>query len=88
LRSRAGSREIAGWWIPFRRQAGLRLIPNTADDGFIYFNRYYFAQQDRLGAVVDERFNEGGYIADYVVDLLARKLRGYFNNPVADHYPS
>ena len=63
-------------------------IPNTADDGFIYFNRYYFAQQDRLGAVVDERFNEGGYIADYVVDLLARKLRGYFNNPVADHYPS
>ncbi len=62
-------------------------IPNTADDGFIYFNRYYFAQQDRLGAVVDERFNEGGYIADYVVDLLARKLRGYFNNPVADHYP-
>ena len=62
-------------------------IPNTADDGFIYFNRYYFAQQDRLGAVVDERFNEGGYVADYVVDLLARKLRGYFNNPVADHYP-
>ena len=62
-------------------------IPNTADDGFIYFNRYYFAQQDRLGAVVDERFNEGGYVADYVVDLLARKLRGYFNNPVADHHP-
>ena len=62
-------------------------IPNTADDGFIYFNRYYFAQQDRLGAVVDERFNEGGYVADYVVDLLARKLRGYFNNPVSDHYP-
>jgi tricorn protease len=62
-------------------------IPNTADDGFIYFNRYYFAQQDRLGAVVDERFNEGGYIADYLVDLLARKLRGYFNNPVAEHQP-
>lgn len=62
-------------------------IPNTEDDGFIYFNRYYFAQQDRLGAVVDERFNEGGYIADYLVDLLARKLRGYFNNPVGEHQP-
>jgi tricorn protease len=62
-------------------------VPNTADDGYTYFNRYYFAQQGRLGAVVDERFNEGGYIADYVVDLLARSLRGFFNNPVADHRP-
>ena len=35
-------------------------IPNTGDDGYISFNRYYFAQQDRLAAVVDERFNEGG----------------------------
>ncbi len=62
-------------------------LPNTAEDGYAYFNRYYFAQQDRLGVVLDERFNHGGYIADYFVDLLARQLRGYFNNPVADRRP-
>ena len=37
--------------------------------------------------MVDERFNEGGSIADYFVDLMNRKLRGFFNNPVGDHRP-
>lgn len=62
-------------------------LPNTAEDGYTYFNRYYFAQQNRQGVVLDERFNHGGYIADYFVDLLGRQLRGYFNNPVADRKP-
>jgi tricorn protease len=62
-------------------------LPNTAEDGYTYFNRYYFAQQNRQGVVLDERFNHGGYIADYFVDLLGRQLRGYFNNPVADRRP-
>jgi tricorn protease len=62
-------------------------LPNTADDGYQYFNRYYFAQQDRQGVILDERFNGGGYIADYFVDLLARNLRGYFNNPVGERRP-
>ncbi len=62
-------------------------IPNTDVDGYTYFNRYYFAQQDRKGVILDERFNHGGYIADYFVDLLNRHLRGYFNNPVGDRRP-
>ncbi|MEP7325131.1 MAG: PDZ domain-containing protein [Gemmatimonadota bacterium] len=62
-------------------------LPNTAEDGYTYFNRYYFAQQNREGVVLDERFNHGGSIADYFVDLLVRPLRGYFNNPVADRRP-
>jgi tricorn protease len=62
-------------------------LPNTAEGGYEYFNRYYFAQQDRQGVILDERFNGGGYIADYFVDLLARKLRGYFNNPVGERRP-
>ncbi len=62
-------------------------LPNTGENGYDYFNRYYFAQQDRQGVILDERFNGGGYIADYFVDLLARKLRGYFNNPVGDRRP-
>ena len=34
-------------------------VPNTGG-GYTSFNRYLFAQQDKLGAVIDERFNGGG----------------------------
>jgi tricorn protease len=50
-------------------------LPDTAGGGFTNFNRYYFAQVDRQGAVIDERFNHGGQIADYVIDALTRKIR-------------
>lgn len=49
-------------------------LPNTSNSGYAYFNRYYFAQQHKLGAIIDERFNGGGSIADYIVDVLDRKL--------------
>jgi len=48
-------------------------VPNTAIQGFSRFNRYFFAQQDKQGAVVDERFNGGGNIADYIVEYLRRE---------------
>lgn len=54
-------------------------LPNTANGGYEYFNRYYFAQQDKKGAIIDERNNGGGSAADYIVDVLGRKLQGYFN---------
>jgi tricorn protease len=57
-------------------------LPNTGGDGYANFNRYYFAQKNKKGAVIDERFNQGGSIADYIVDLLSRDLLGYFNNPI------
>ncbi len=50
-------------------------MPNTAGGGFTNFNRYYFAQVGRQGAVIDERFNHGGQIADYVIDALERQVR-------------
>lgn len=62
-------------------------LPNTGQPGYTSFNRYYFAQQDRQGVVVDERFNGGGSAADYIVDLLGRDYDGYFNNPVGERYP-
>ncbi len=62
-------------------------LPNTGQGGYTNFNRYYFAQQDREGAVIDERFNGGGSAADYIVDLLARQPHGYFNNPVGERRP-
>ena len=62
-------------------------VPDTAVQGYEYFNRYYFAQQDRSGVVVDERFNSGGQAADYMVDIMARELHGFFNNPIGDRDP-
>jgi tricorn protease len=59
-------------------------LPNTSGAGYAYFNRYYFAQQHKQGAVVDERFNGGGSAADYFIDIMGRRLLGYFNNPVGE----
>lgn len=50
-------------------------VPDTAVGGYINFNRYYTAQIGREGAVIDERYNHGGQIADYIIDLLERPLR-------------
>jgi len=47
----------------------------------------YFAQQDRAGAVIDERNNGGGSAADYIVEVLDRELTGYFNSRAGDHKP-
>lgn len=57
-------------------------VPNTSTPGFVSFNRYFFAQQDKLGAVIDERFNGGGLLDDYMVDLMNRKLRAAITNEV------
>ena len=53
-------------------------LPNTGGPGYAYFTRYYYAQQDKEGAVIDERYNQGGMVADYIVNELDRKLMGYF----------
>ncbi len=57
-------------------------VPNTGGPGFVSFNRYFFAQQDKQGAVIDERFNGGGLLDDYMVDLMTRKLRAALTNEV------
>ena len=62
-------------------------LPDTGQGGYTAFNRYYFAQQDKPAAVIDERFNGGGSAADYMVDVMARKLHGYFNSPVGERKP-
>jgi tricorn protease len=62
-------------------------LPNTGQGGYTNFNRYYYAQQDREGAVIDERFNGGGSAADYIVEMIMRRPHGYFNNPVGDRKP-
>lgn len=49
-------------------------MPNTGQEGYTSFNRYYFSQMDKKALLLDERNNGGGSVADYVIDLLSREL--------------
>ena len=50
-------------------------VPDTAVGGWLNFNRFYFAQVGKQAAVIDERYNHGGAVADYIIDMLKRPLR-------------
>ena len=94
VRSEQGLRTVA-WMESNRRKvdemSGGKLayvyVPNTGGGGFTSFNRYYFAQQDKKGVVIDERNNGGGSAADYMIDIMSRRLFGYFNSKTGDHRP-
>ncbi len=53
-------------------------MADTARVGYEAFNRYYFSQLDKQAVVLDERFNGGGSVADYVVDLLDRPVLSHW----------
>lgn len=53
-------------------------VPNTASLGHDYFKRYFFPQADRDAVIVDERYNGGGSVADYYIDILRRPLVSYW----------
>jgi len=61
-------------------------LPNTANAGYENFNRYYFAQVGREGAVIDERFNGGGQVAEYIVDYLNRPLLSYWTTRYGENF--
>jgi tricorn protease len=69
-------------WIEHNRRVVDRLsggklayvyLPDTAFGGFTNFNRYFFSQVNKEGAIIDERFNHGGQLADYIIMFLNRK---------------
>lgn len=59
-------------------KAGYVYLPNTSVQGYANFNRYFFAQVGKQSLVLDERFNSGGFVADYIIDSLRRPLLNYF----------
>jgi tricorn protease len=69
-------------------------LPDTAGDGYTFFNRMFFAQVDKPAVIVDDRRNSGGQAANYVLEVLNRKyLSGWkdrdalvFNTPAAAIY--
>jgi tricorn protease len=53
-------------------------VPNTATEGHEYFKRYFFPQANKAAIIIDERFNGGGQLADYYIDLLKRPAQSYW----------
>jgi tricorn protease len=49
-------------------------LPDTAEGGYINFNRYFFSQIGKDAIIIDERYNHGGDLADYVIDYLRRPV--------------
>lgn len=94
IRSEAGLRQ-RGWVEDNRRRVdelsggrlGYAWIPNTGGPGTTSFDRYVFAQQDKEGLVIDERFNGGGNLDDYMVDYMTRSLRASITNEVPNGEP-
>jgi tricorn protease len=54
-------------------------LPNTGGEGFSDFNRYYFAQTQKQGVIIDERFNAGGQMADYIIEVMSRRIDAYWS---------
>ena len=53
-------------------------VPNTATEGHEYFKRYFFPQANKQAIIVDERFNGGGQLADYVIDILKKPEQAHW----------
>jgi tricorn protease len=82
----SGLRNLA--WIEENRRkveqmsggrVGYVYLPNTSTAGYTNFNRYFFGQVGKESVIIDERFNGGGSIADYIIDYLRRPLMGRFS---------
>jgi tricorn protease len=73
-----GNLRLRTWMEDSRRKVdtmsggrvGYVFIPDTQWEGYTNFNRYYFSQAGKDAVVLDERFNHGGQIADYIVNIL------------------
>ena len=78
----ANERELRLWhWVEQNRalvekktdgKVAYVYLPNTADGGFYFFNRMFFAQTDKPAAILDERKNGGGQAANYITEILGR----------------
>jgi tricorn protease len=69
-------------------KVGYAHIPDTNIGGWIFFNRYYYAQLGKEGMVIDERFNHGGQVDDYMVDMMNRPLMSMWTSRYGKDFTS
>ncbi len=85
LKSETRLRHLA--WIEKNRQEvdeasdgkiGYVYVPSTGRDGQKELARQFYAQWNKDGLIIDERFNNGGQIPDRFIELLDRKPLAYW----------
>jgi tricorn protease len=52
-------------------------VPDMGPFGYSEFHRYYLAESEREGLIVDVRFNGGGNVSQLLLEKLARRRIGY-----------
>lgn len=57
---------------------GYIYVPSTGLDGQYELARMFYAQFEKEGLIIDERFNNGGQIPDRFIELLDRKPLAYW----------
>ena len=55
-------------------RVGYLHVPDTDAGGWQEWNRYYYVQADKQGMIVDDRFNHGGLINDWMVREMEKPL--------------
>lgn len=67
---------------------GYAHIPDTNVGGWTNFNRYYYAQIRKDGMIIDERFNHGGQVDDYMVENMSRPLMSMWTSRYGKDFAS
>jgi len=52
-------------------------VPDTGGGGWDAFMRYFYSQLDKTGMIIDDRFNHGGYINDFMIREMQKPLDFY-----------
>jgi len=65
-------------WVHEQTQGrvGYVHVPDMGPRGYAEFHRYYLAEIDREGLIVDARFNTGGHVSALLLEKLGRKRLG------------
>ena len=53
-------------------------IPDYQERGMAAFLRQWTAASDKDGVVIDQRYNPGGWAADFILDLVSRRPLSYY----------
>ena len=69
-------------------RAGYVHVPDTGFGGWSSFIRYYYAQTDKDGMIVDERFNGGGLINDFMIYEMTKTLDAAFTPRDGKDWPT
>jgi tricorn protease len=66
-------------WVHARSggRVGYFHLPDMQSAGFAEFHRYFSAECDRDGLVIDLRYNRGGHVSQLLLEKIARRRTGY-----------